>query len=216
MQDSEIEKPKLLLTGFGPFPGTPDNASAKLVEHAARQAADLFPHIEVHHDVLPTEWQAAPERLAKLYQDIAPNVALHFGVSNLSRGFTIETIARNTCCATLDAAGCSASGPVVIPGAASEYRTRLPIETIHQRLTQRDIPVELSTSAGTYLCNTIFYLSLANTHPKTIAGFIHIPENLPSTTHPEKTNDGLSWEAAISGTVDIIGACLTAHGQQSG
>lgn len=213
MEPNAPRKPIVLLTGFGPFPGTPDNASAKLVEHLAQKGAEHFPHIEIRFDVLPTEWQSAPERLAQLYQDVSPDVALHFGVSNLSRGFTLETIARNACCTNPDATGCTASGPTLIPGAESEKRTRLPIEAIRQRLEEQGIPVDVSESAGTYLCNAIFYHCLLQARPDTIAGFIHIPDQLSPTV---QTKDGLSWEAAVSGTVDIIGACLQTLAHKTG
>ena len=51
-----MARPRVLLTGFGPFPGAAENSSAWLVEELAgdRQLSHLG--CDLHAEVLPTEW----------------------------------------------------------------------------------------------------------------------------------------------------------------
>ena len=95
----------ILLTGFGPFPGVPENMSAVLVERLAAVAQRKFPKHHIVSDVLPAEWVAAPKRLARLYTREQPHLALHFGVSKRAKGFVIETQGRNECRNAPDARG---------------------------------------------------------------------------------------------------------------
>ena len=52
-----MARPRVLITGFGPFPGVPDNPSSWLAEALAAGAAAQA-DAELHARVLPTEWQA--------------------------------------------------------------------------------------------------------------------------------------------------------------
>ena len=55
-------RPIVLLTGFGPFPGVPENATAVLVPRLAKAARELFPTYDFVAEILPTEWTAAPQK----------------------------------------------------------------------------------------------------------------------------------------------------------
>src|SRR5262245_24302580 len=103
-----LNRPVILLTGFGPFPGMPENASARLVERLAPAARRIFSGFGIEAAVLPTEWRAGPQRLESLLAAFQPVIALHFGVSAHAKGFTVESRGRNAACALPDAAGCNA------------------------------------------------------------------------------------------------------------
>jgi pyroglutamyl-peptidase len=190
--------PTILLTGFGPFPGVPVNASARLVPRLAEIAARRFRGHRVVAKILPTDWAAGPARLRKLYARERPMVALHFGVSAQAAGFVIETRARNERSSTPDAAGALPPSAYVCDAGPAELRTLLPARTVVARLGVLDIPASLSDDAGSYLCNAILYeaVSLARTaSPQVITGFVHIP------TH-------LEWDGALRGGLEIIRVCL--------
>ena len=71
----------ILLTGFGAFPGIPDNATARLVPVLAGAARTAFPDHCVHAEILKTEWADAPARVEQLLAEHRPDLALHFGVA---------------------------------------------------------------------------------------------------------------------------------------
>lgn len=207
-------RPVILLTGFGPFPGRPENLTSRLVPELAAKVARRFRAHEVVAEVLPTEWERAPQRLAELYAEHAPKVALHFGVSDKAAGFTVETLATNRCLDTSDAAGRMPSAAHITRDGCAEIATRLPVEAIVARLRAKRLPVTCSADAGGYLCNTVFYRSLehAAALPRAaIAGFVHVPVTLASATGEESTaHRPFDWQVALLGSLEIISICLKA------
>lgn len=216
---AERARPVILLTGFGPFPGVPDNATARLVPHLAEAARELFPAYDVVAAILPTEWGAAPQTLTELLARPGTVLALHFGVSRQAEGFQIELIGRNRCSAVADAAGRLPAGPCVIEDAPPELVSTLPAKRIVERLDELGVPAHTSTDAGGYLCNALLYHSLAAAgalEKPHLAGFVHLPADLighgadGQRPHPDCR---LDMRGAIAGGLEIIAACLESLGQ---
>src|SRR3979490_2771716 len=134
----------VLITGFGPFPGVPINATMRLLPELSRAAAKLFPDVRCVLEVLPTEWAAGPRRLERLLAKVAPDLALHSGVSSRARGFEIEQRARNACAATPDASGDLPIGAAIRDGGAEPLPASLPVRYIVMRLRQLGIPAFVS------------------------------------------------------------------------
>jgi pyroglutamyl-peptidase len=203
----------VLITGFGPFPGVPVNATMRLVPELAEAAPRFFPGTRIAAAVLATEWLAAPRRLDSLLAEIAPDLVLHFGVSSRARGFEVEARARNACTQTADAAGAPPPGPAVREGTADVLHASLPVAHIVARLRQRGIPAFVSRDAGGYLCNATLYHSLlcARAAPGRRVGFIHLPVKLDRSGGAGRGRAGsrtLTWEQAHAGGLEILAACL--------
>jgi pyroglutamyl-peptidase len=210
------ERPVILLTGFGPFPGVPDNATARLVPRLAKAARELFPSYNVVAEILPTEWTAATQKLAELIARPGTVVALHFGVARHAHGFRIERVGRNRCNSSEDAAGCLPPADVLIEAGPAELICTFPAERIVQRLERLGVPVAASDDAGGFLCNALLYHSLAAAHsmetPR-IAGFVHLPTDLPDRNPPRDCRLGM--RGAIAGGLEIIAECLECIGSLS-
>lgn len=195
---------RILLTGFGSFPGVPENASAAVVEHLATAAASL-PGVRVTSVILPVDWRIAPVQVATLIAAERPDIALHFGVSRRARGIVIETLARNCCVAREDTCGRLPNADKIDGGGAETLAATLPVQAIQHRLQSKGLPVELSEDAGAYLCNAVLYASLcACGRSGARAGFIHLPVDL------SETGGDLSLESAVNGGLEILSACLEA------
>lgn len=205
-------RPTILITGFGPFPGIPENLTSRLVPEVAQRAARRFRGHDVVSEIFPTDWTRAPQRLSDLYQQHAPKLALHFGVSERATGFQIETTAFNRCLSTADAAGCLPSALEIDPAGSASVATRLPAEDIVARLHSLNLPATLSPDAGSYLCNTIFYRTLhhAAALPRAaVAGFIHIPPQLADAPGAQaNATRPFDWNVALLGSMEIIRVCL--------
>jgi pyroglutamyl-peptidase len=204
----------VLLTGFGPFPAQPANATMALVPAVARAAAKACPDVRVVPEILATEWATAPARLGELINAHAPDVALHFGVSPRARGFEIEARARNVCGDSEDAAGCRPAAAQIDPDGPDLIATNLPAAEIVTRLRRLGLDAHLSWDAGSYLCNAVLYRSLATARGHATLkrnGFIHVPADLPvprrRTTTPRHA-DALSFEDAVRGGIEIVATCL--------
>jgi len=74
--------------------------------------------------------------------------------------------------------------PVIRSGPAA-YWSRLPIKAITAGLQAREIPAAVSQSAGTFVCNHVFYtLMHALRWQRAVrGGFIHVPQ-LPEQAKP--------------------------------
>ncbi len=213
------DRPTILITGFGPFPGQPENASSLLADGLAKAAGRRLPGYRLVAETLPTEWKAGPVRLAELLEALQPSLAVHFGVSRRASGFVVETRARNVRSITPDACGVEPEHPCVLPDGPDEMRATLPTSQIAESLRRLAIPVQLSRDAGGYLCNAVLYHSLSEArghagHIGPRRGFIHIPDRLAG---PDDGNPGLavsnrrlarpsrlSWEQAIAGGLEIL------------
>lgn len=203
-------RPTILLTGFGPFPGTPENLTSRLVPELAKRAARRFRGHAIVSEIFPTEWARAPQRLAELYREHSPKVVLHFGVSERATGFAVETTAFNRCAATADASGVLPSAAHIESEGTESLPTRLPSDDIVAHLSALNLPVALSGDAGSYICNTVFYRTLhhAAALPRTaVAGFIHIPTKLADDAATSDTRP-FDWNVALLGSMEIIRVCL--------
>jgi pyroglutamyl-peptidase len=193
----------ILLTGFGAFPGIPDNATARLVPVLAGAARTAFPDHCVHAEILKTEWADAPARVEQLLAEHRPDLALHFGVARDARGFRIERCARNTCHATVDAMERLPPARHVLAGGADTHAVGIPADAIVRHLKDEGYPAAASDDAGGYLCNAVLYHSLHHGRAHgTRAGFVHLPADLSGPPLP--------FADALSGSLEILKVCL--HG----
>lgn len=169
-----MARPRILITGFGPFPGVPDNPSSWLAEALAEQAA-LDSGAEIQARVLPTEWQAA-KLMPDCYASLQPTLMIHFGLSQRAKALRIERFAHNRAALRADAQGALPPSTRVHPEGRARVGTKLPATTLAAHLVSCGFPAAASRSAGSYLCNYLYYHALdwAERHDR-IALFVHIP-----------------------------------------
>jgi pyroglutamyl-peptidase len=205
----------VLLTGFGPFPSVPANATSLLVPQIAEAARAAFPGIAFEVRTLPTEWAAGLDHLDEFYETIAPTVALHFGVSSRARGFEVEARGVNRRAFLPDAAGVFPSTPALSEGGAGYLASTVPVSAIVARLRAKGLPAFVSRDAGAYLCNAALYSALDKARRSSRdhrVGFVHLPASLlvedrrpQFGPHPRCP---LTWRDTIDGGLEIIGAAL--------
>ena len=203
----------VLLTGFGPFPGVPVNATMRLVPMLAEQAPRVFPDVRFSAHLLATEWETAPARALQAVRETPPDLVLHFGVSPRARGFEIETRARNACQMSADAAGALPPTAQLADGGVDFLGATLPVRHMVGRLRAHGIPAYASRDAGAYLCNALLWRVL-EAHRESRApriGFVHIPASLARPGGSNRGRSGacpLTWEQAVRGGLEIIAAGL--------
>jgi len=172
-----MARPRILVTGFGPFPGAPENPSAWLAETLAAQPPALEFEVELHARVLPTAWAAA-DLMPRLYDTLQPKVMIHFGVSQRAKSFRIERSAHNRAALRQDADGMVPSGSMVLPEGPHRHDTQLSAAALAAHLGTSGLAAVSSRSAGSYVCNYLYYHSLdwvrRQTDPR-VALFVHIP-----------------------------------------
>lgn len=195
-------KPRLLITGFGPFPGQPHNPSAPLVRGLRQIFARAQSGFDIRAVVLKTEYQAGLKKLNTEMRSYKPDIVICFGVAAGETGFRLEQQAQNRCSIThADASGHKPDEATILTGGQASHPSTLPLDKINNALVQSEIPCLLSDDAGDYLCNYIFYHLMAQTvsdNRPVRAGFIHIP--MPD--HPGT----LSRQQLVRGARAIINA----------
>jgi pyroglutamyl-peptidase len=178
--------PKLLATGFGPFPGAPENPTAALIAGLAGLPAEALGGSALRAVVLPTDYRRSWEMLCDLYAGFAPDVVVHFGLDIHAEAIQVERIGRNAVDPMKrDAAGYAPpDGRVHLAGPDLLHAT-LPVSSIVDALTEAGHAAMLSDDAGGYVCNATLYRSLhAEAAPQ--VGFIHVPPEKASGAMQQK------------------------------
>lgn len=201
---------RVLLTGFGPFPGASVNPSAWLAEALPGRLAGLA--AELRWCVLPTEWEAVANITQILHTTLQPHVTIHFGLSQSAREFRIEQSAYNRTSPRADAAGALPRSCSILAHGRARLDARLPATALSAHLRKRGIPALPSRSAGRYLCNFLYYLSLAwaDRQAETPAVlFVHIP---PYASH----GGPLDETVLLDGAEAVLRFALRFAGQAPG
>jgi len=158
----------LLLTGFEPFGGLERNPSAEI-------ARLLGTGEGVHGAVLPVDYRRLPAALDALFERPWDAVVL-MGVAVGRSVLSLERVAINfRDPARPDNAGYAPERPSIVPDGPDAYFSTLPLERLRSALAQEGVPVEISLSAGPYLCNAAMYLARHRLGPDVPCGFVHLP-----------------------------------------
>lgn len=165
---------KILVSGFEPFNTSSSNPSQAVVE-ALREVE--FEGLDVRLVVLPVEYDRSFEVLCEHIEAFTPDAVISFGQAEGRTHITPERISVNLDQASIaDNAGVTRAGTEIEAGLNDGYFSTLPINEILHALSEAGIPTVQSMTAGTFVCNHIFYRTqalLADTSIK--SGFVHIP-----------------------------------------
>ncbi|MFZ8871804.1 MAG: pyroglutamyl-peptidase I [Candidatus Nanopelagicaceae bacterium] len=161
---------KILLTGFEPFHKSHLNPSEEIVKRIKH------PNL-IAKEVLPVTFGEAATRLTALIDQHKPTAVLALGQAEGRSHITPERVAINLDDARIaDNAGNAPREEKISSDGPDAYFTTLPIGKIIERLDASSIPAAISLSAGTFVCNHIFYLMQRHCFEKEIrSGFIHLP-----------------------------------------
>jgi len=183
MRKTVAKRTNVLLTGFDPFDREAVNPSWEAV-----RALDGWKTggATVHARQMPCVFGDALEALASAMDELKPQLVLCIGQAGGRSEITPERIAINIDDGRIaDNAGHQPIDLPVVPGAPAAYFSTLPIKAIVRDLRAAGIPSSVSNSAGTFVCNHIFYglmhriamhpVASSSGVPYLRGGFIHIP-----------------------------------------
>ena len=167
----------ILLTGFAPFNQETTNPSWQAVKRF--EGKTTSDGSQIHVAELPCEFGRAIEVLQHLIQQKRADIVICVGQAGGRSEINVERIAINVDDARIpDNAGQQPIDEPIEANGENAYFSTLPIKAIVQQIRQAGIPAHVSQSAGTYVCNHVFYglMHYAKQHPFIRrAGFIHIP-----------------------------------------
>ena len=169
----------VLLSGFAPFDGAATNESWEAVREAV--PALVARGVDAEAVELPVEFGTASERLAEAVRGLRPRLVVAVGLAAGRTAITLERVAINIRDARIpDNAGASPVDEPVVPGAPVGRFSTLPVKAMVAALTADGVPAAVSQTAGTYVCNDVFYAlqHLLATDPALEGirgGFVHVP-----------------------------------------
>ena len=137
---------------------------------------------------IPTEFDTSGAALRELLAELRPDAVLCVGQYGGANCIRVERVAVNLRDARIaDNAGRQPADEPVVLGGPDAYFATVPTRGIVDALREKNIPAQLSYSAGTFVCNNLLYCALhesAQSYPTLRCGFIHVP------FLPEQTRDG--------------------------
>lgn len=167
--------PVVLLTGFEPFGGERSNPSWDAVRQlrGARIAGHRIAAVR-----LPVTFADSLPALRRALREHRPALTLCVGQAGGRARISLERVAVNLIDARIaDNRGAQPIDAAVVADGPAAYFSTLPVKAMRAALQEGGWPVELSHSAGTYVCNQVFYglmHALRHSH-RARGGFIHIP-----------------------------------------
>lgn len=173
---------RVLLTGFEPFNNASLNPSQEVIKRIAHNSI-------VAKEVLPVTFSKSVTRLIELIELHNPEVIICLGQAEGRSQITPEQVAINLDDAKIpDNSGVEIRNRKIINEGPDAYFTTLPIREIVERLQESGVPAAISLSAGTFVCNHIFYVLQHHCRQRNIlSGFIHLPlMNEQSGEFPDK------------------------------
>jgi pyroglutamyl-peptidase len=161
---------RVILTGFEAFNNSSLNPSQVVVERIRHNSI-------ITKKILPVTFASAARQLTELIDFYQPEVVLALGQAEGRAQITPERIAINLDDARIaDNAGEIPVERKILEEGPDAYFTTLPIRKIVDRLQRSGIPSAISLSAGTFVCNHVFYILQHHCKERNIlSGFIHLP-----------------------------------------
>ncbi len=169
---------RVLVTGFDPFGGENVNASWEAVR--ALEGSDLGGAV-VCARRLPCVFGAALEVLCSAIDELQPELVVGVGQAGGRSEISLERVAINLDDARIaDNAGGQPIDSSVVDRGPAAYFSTLPIKAIVRDLRSAGIPASVSNTAGTFVCNHVFYglmhrLAVPAGKRPVRGGFLHVP-----------------------------------------
>jgi pyroglutamyl-peptidase len=175
---SENEKLRILITGFGPFPGAPYNPTMPLVKRLTQLRRPALADVKLIGHIFHVTYSTVDRELPQLIARHRPQALLSFGLADRTAHVRVETRARNAVTTTFPDAdrhrarmGSIAAGTdALMFGPHTARLLRMAVGT--------GIDARASRDAGSYLCNYLSWRAIEATEKDNgpaLAAFVHVP-----------------------------------------
>ncbi|MCI1219058.1 MAG: pyroglutamyl-peptidase I [Bifidobacterium sp.] len=219
-----MEHISVVISGFGPYDGievnpayeVPETIAARGLHAGSGDYDDPLRDVEVSIRAvrLPISFSNAWPSLLKAIEASSPDIVIATGLKRAARGILLERCATNLMDASRpDADNALPSREPIDEQGPAAYWTRLPLRSILADFTKQDIPATLSSDAGTFVCNSLFYslLHWAASRQRVLAGFV----NFPMVTQSQRAQRGLPMSQQVAAGQNVIREAIRYYRQPS-
>ena len=196
----------VLLTGFEPFNGETTNPSWD-----ALALVDV-PGVRLATELLPCSFGRSLPALRAAVELHQPDIVVAVGQAGGRAVITPERVAVNGDDARIpDNDGRAPVDEPIVDGAPMAYLTGLPIKAAVTAMREADIPVTISHTAGTFVCNHVFYglMHMINTElPHIRGGFVHVPFSTAQVAARGTSEPSMSLRTIADGLAVLVQTCV--------
>lgn len=169
---------RILITGFGPFPGAPYNPTMALVARLTRLRRPALGDVVLAGHIFPVTYAAVDRQLPDLLKTHRPDALLMFGLASRTPYVRIETRARNA----VDLLWPDADQARARKGSIARDTGAMMFGPHTAKLLRAalktGVDARASRDAGSYLCNYLSWRAIEATRAAdgpALASFVHVP-----------------------------------------
>jgi pyroglutamyl-peptidase len=202
------EKLRILITGFGPFPGAPFNPTEPLVARLLRLRRPALQAVELSGHTFPVTYKAVDRELPELLAQRRPDALLMFGLASRTRYLRIETRARNAVTTLWPDADHALIRKGSISGGADAMMFGPHTAKLLRAARATGLDARGSRDAGSYLCNYLSWRAIeatCNGSGPRLAAFVHVP---PLARDAASRHKGATHHVTLEELVDAGEAML--------
>jgi pyroglutamyl-peptidase len=198
----------ILVTGFGPFGGEPINPALEAIKLLDGR---IVGGCQIVTRELPVTRFEAIDAIVKYRKETDPVLILAVGQAGGRLEITPERVAINVDDYRIpDNGGFQPVDEPIVKDAPAAYWSTLPIKAMVVAMREAGIPASVSNSAGTFVCNHLFYglmHHLAISGNKVRGGFVHIPY-LPEQAARIGAQPSMAVETIVKGLEVALATAL--------
>jgi pyroglutamyl-peptidase len=202
------DKLRILITGFGPFPGAPHNPTQPLVARLLRLRRPALGDVELSGHIFPVTYRAVDRQLPEMLTKYRPQALLMFGLASRTPYVRIETRARNAVTTLWPDADHTRVRKGSIAGGADAITFGPHTAKLLRAAVGTGIDARASRDAGSYLCNYLSWRAIeatcGDTGPR-LAAFVHVP---PLARDGARQRKGTTHRITLEELVDAGEAML--------
>jgi pyroglutamyl-peptidase len=203
------EKLRVLITGFGAFPGAPYNPTMALVERLMRLRRPAFDDVALSSHIFHVTYATVDRELPALVAERRPHALLMFGLAARTPYLRIETRARNAVTTVWpDADGTRVRKGSIAPE-ADAMRFGPHTAKLLRAALATGIDARASRDAGAYLCNYLSWRAIEATQREggpRLAAFVHVP--LLARDGTARVPGGITLETLVDAGEAMLGEMI--------
>jgi len=198
---------RILLTGFGPFPGAPFNPTMPLVNRLMKLRRPALSDVAITGHIFHVTYATVDRELPQLLSTHRPHALLMFGLASRTPYLRIETRARNAVTTIWPDADGTRIRKGSIAGTADALVFGPHTLKLLRAAQATGIDARASRDAGSYLCNYLSWRAIEATRARhdpedhaeiergpALAAFVHVPPLARDGTAARGRSGGITLE----------------------